>query len=111
MWLFALQVSVLEPDSGISISTVPLTVTRTGSFGTATVTWTISAVSSSPGADIMDIGANAGQVVIPNGANSGSFLFTVRPDDTPEVDEQFLVTLITVNEGNQMILSQNQQVK
>lgn len=98
-----------EPDSGIS--TVALTVTRTGSFGTATITWTIGAISSSPGASITDIGANAGQVVIPNGANSNSFLFTVRPDDTPEVDEQFLVTLIIVTEDNQMILSQGQQVR
>lgn len=97
-----------EPDSGIS--TVALTVTRTGSFGTATITWTISAVSSSPGASILDIGANAGQVVIPNGGNTNTFFFTARPDDTPEVEEQFLVTLITVTENNQMILSQDQQV-
>jgi hypothetical protein len=43
-------------------------------------------------------------VVIPNGVNNSTFLFTVVADDMPEVDEQFLVTLITVNEPNQMIV-------
>lgn len=93
-----------EPDN--AISTVALNVTRTGSFGTATITWTISPVSSSAGASVLDIGSTAGQVVIPNGQNSNSFLFTVVADDIPEVDEQFLITLITVNEPNQMIRPQ-----
>ena len=93
-----------EPES--AISTVALTVTRTGSFGTATITWTISPISSSVGATVQDTGGTAGQVVIPNGGNSNTFLFTAVADDVPEVDELFLVTLIAVNEPNQMILPQ-----
>lgn len=92
-----------EPDD--SPSTIDLTVTRTGSFGRATITWAVSS-SASVGADVMDIGANAGRVVIPNGANTAMFPFTIRPDNTPEVDEMFVVTLISVNEPNQMILPQ-----
>lgn len=91
-----------EPDSGAS--TVNLSVTRTGSFGTATITWAISPSASSTGASVTDIGANAGVVVIPNGANSAVFPFTVRADDTPEIDEVFVVTLLLTSEANQMIL-------
>lgn len=87
------------------ISTVALNITRSGSFGTATITWSISASASTPGASVADIGVSAGQVVIPNGANRASFQFSALADDTPEIDEQFLITLIAVNEANQMILS------
>ena len=83
-------------------------MTRTGSFGVATVTWTISPVANSVGASVLDLGVTAGQVVIPNGANNGSFLFTLVADDVPEVDEEFLVTLITVTESNQMIVESQQ---
>lgn len=99
-----LQVSVAELDN--LLSTIDLNVTRTGSFGTASITWAISASANSPGASILDIGSNAGLVVIPNGANSAVFPFIVRPDDIPEVDEMFVVTLILVSEANQMILPQ-----
>ena len=88
------------------VSTGDLNVTRSGSFGTATITWTVSPSANSQGAQLSDIGANAGQVVIPNGGNSGVFSFTIRPDTIPEVDELFLVTLILVSEPNQMILPQ-----
>ena len=93
-----------EPESGTS--TVDLTVVRSGSFGTATITWAISPSAASPGANIADIGANAGVVVIANGANSATFPFTVRADETPEINEAFVVTLILVTESNQMILTQ-----
>lgn len=83
-----------------------LTVIRTGSFGTATITWAISASAGSTGASVMDVGASAGVVVIPNGADTATFPFTVRPDDTPEIDETFVVTLLLVNENNQMIRTQ-----
>ena len=102
--LHVLQVTVSEPDS--SIAAVSLNVSRIGSFGTATITWTISASSSTEGASVTDLGSNAGLVVISNGENSATFSFTAVADDIPEVDEQFLVTLITVNEPNQMILTQ-----
>lgn len=94
--------SVPEPPT--LLSTVNLNVTRSGSFGTATITWTITPSANSQGAEVSDIGVNAGQVVIPNGANSAVFPFTVRPDTTPEVDELFVVTLVLVTETNQMIL-------
>lgn len=98
------QVSVPEPEN--SATTIDLTVTRTGSFGTATITWTISPSSSTPGAEITDIGANAGIVIIPTGSNTAAFQFTILPDDIPEIDEGFMVTLLQVSEPNQMILPQ-----
>ncbi len=104
MCMLLLQVSVPEPLT--LVSTVDLNVTRSGSFGTATITWTVSPSAGSQGAEISDIGANAGQVVIPNGASSAVFAFTVRPDTIPEIDELFLVTLVLVSEPNQMILPQ-----
>lgn len=93
-----------EPEA--SPSSIDLMVSRTGSFGTATITWAITPSANSPGADILDIGVSAGVVVIPNGANTAVFQFIVRPDDRPEVDEVFLVSLILVTEQNQMILPQ-----
>ena len=98
------QVPLQEPLT--SIATVNLNVTRSGSFGTATITWTIAPAANSQGAEVQDIGVNAGIVVIPNGDNSAVFPFTARPDTTPEVDELFVVTLAAVTESNQMILPQ-----
>ena len=89
-----------EPETLPSL--LDLNVTRSGSFGVATITWAISSQS----ADSSDIGSTAGQVVIANGANSALFQVPIEPDDVPEVNETFIITLIIVNEQNQMILQQ-----
>ena len=84
---------------------------RSGSFGPATITWTISPSLNNRGATISDIGSNAGVVIIPNGANNATLQFTALPDDVPEVDEMFIVTLLQVTETNQMIRSEEVQLQ
>lgn len=56
--------STSEPDSGFI--TLSLTIVRTGGFGTATVTWTTSAVGDST-FDASDVGVVAAQKTINNG--------------------------------------------
>lgn len=56
--------STSEPDDGFI--TLSLTIIRTGGFGTATVTWTTSAVGDST-FDASDVGVAAAQVTINNG--------------------------------------------
>ncbi len=89
-------------------SSVNLNITRTGSFGTATITWSISPFSS--GATISEIGVSAGVVVIPSGANTASIEVIVLPDDLPEINENFTITLLQVAESNQMILPEQVNV-
>ena len=89
--------SVEEPAS--SPLSVSLTVTRSGSYGLAEVTWAITTVS----ADFTDIGATSGVVTIPHGSSSAQLDVIVLPDDMPEIAEVLLITLITVNQNSQMI--------
>ena len=89
--------NVNESQSGLTF--VTLTLVRTGSFGTATVTWAVQPQT----ALLMDVGQSSGIVVIPNGVDTASFQIPIVADDVPEVDELLLVTLLTVAERNQRI--------
>ena len=89
-----------ESDSAVAFLT--LNVERSGSFGLATVIWSVSP----QGASLTDLGLSAGRVIIPNGGNNASFQIPVLPDDQPEVDETFTVSLIAVMEANQMIFTE-----
>lgn len=97
--MMLLQVSVSELDSGIAFAI--LNVQRSGSFGMATITWSVR-----PQEALADIGLSAGIVVIPSGDNAASFQIPILPDDEPEIDETFTVSLIVVMENNQMIFTQ-----
>ena len=80
-------------------SRVSLTVSRSGSYGLAEVTWLVTPQS----ADITDVGATTGFVSIPDGANSAQLEVDILPDDLPEVEELFVVTLVTTNQDSQRI--------
>jgi len=80
---------------------VTLTLVRTGSFGDATITWTVQLQTAS----LTDIGQSSGTVTIPNGVDTASFQIPVVADDEPEVDETFSVSLLAVAETNQRISS------
>ena len=91
------QVSVEEPMT--ASSRVSLTITRSGSYGLAVVMWLVTPQS----ADITDVGATTGSVSIPDGANSAQLEVDILPDDLPEVEELFVVTLVTTNQDSQRI--------
>uniref|UniRef100_A0A1X7VF86 Staphylococcus aureus surface protein A n=3 Tax=Amphimedon queenslandica TaxID=400682 RepID=A0A1X7VF86_AMPQE len=100
----SLMASVSEPDNGFSL--VSLTIQRNGEYGDALVTWTASA-SSGSSFTTSDIGINAAQVLIPNGASSASFSISIVADDVPELDESFNVKLLSVAQVGQNIATTN----
>lgn len=97
---FHFQVSVEEPSDFPSL--VQLTLTRSGSFGAATITWVVTTFN----ADIFDIGANTGTVTFPSGSNTTQLEIFISPDDVPEIDELFTVTMVSVSPSSQRIDSQ-----
>ena len=98
--LVVLQVSVEEPETTPSM--VELTVARSGSYGTAVIIWGVTFVSVA----FDEIGSNTGTVTIPSGASEAILSISIFPDNEPEVDEEFTVSLLTVNPSNQMLLIQ-----
>lgn len=91
------KVSVEEPPT--TPTPVSLTVTRSGSYGLAEVMWAVTPLS----ADITDIGGTSGVVSIPDGANNTTLEVLILPDNVPEIDELFVVTLVTTSQANQRI--------
>lgn len=89
-----------ENDSAVAF--VTLCVERSGSFGLATITWSVRPQA----AGLTDLGSSAGTVVIANGGNTSSFQIPVLPDGDPELDETFSVSLLVVMEANQMIFTE-----
>ena len=83
-------------------STVQLTLTRTGSFGAAVITWAITPVST----DLFDVEVNTGTVTFASGSNATQLEIFISPDDEPEVDESFTVTLVAVSPNSQRINSE-----
>ena len=92
-----LQVSVEEPSD--FPSTVQLTLTRSGSFGAAVITWAVTPVS----ADLLDIEVNTGTAIFPSGSNTTQLEIFISPDDEPEVDELFTVAMVAVSPSSQRI--------
>ena len=91
------QVSVEEPPT--TATPVRLTVTRTGSYGLAEVMWAATPLST----DITDIGGTSGVISIPDSANTTTLEVLILPDNVPEIDELFVVTLVTTSQANQRI--------
>ncbi|XP_048257204.1 adhesion G-protein coupled receptor V1-like isoform X2 [Haliotis rufescens] len=75
-----------------------------GTIGAVQVSYNISAGSVTPTSTVLilataneDFGAmNNGQITIPDGAASGTIVVDIRNDDTPEIDEVFIVSLTGV---------------
>ena len=91
--------SVEEPSD--FPTTVQLTLTRSGSFGAAVITWVVTPINT----DVFDIGANTGTVTFPSGSNTTLLEIFISPDDEPEIDEVFTVTLVSVSPSSQRINS------
>lgn len=96
------QVSVEEPAS--AITPVSLTVSRSGSYGLAEITWSITAQS----ADLTDVGATTGVVTIPHGTSSAQLEVDILPDNMPEVDELFVVMLVTTSQPSSQMIHPSQ---
>ena len=58
----SLSVSIAEPDSGFG-STVALQLSRSGAYGTATITWRVMGITT----DSEDLGTSAGEDTIEDG--------------------------------------------
>lgn len=75
-----------------------------GTIGAVQVSYVIRAGSVTPTSTVLilataneDFGAmNNGQITIPDGAASGTIVVDIRNDDTPEIDEVFIVSLTSV---------------
>ncbi len=80
-------------------TSLPLNVTRSGLYDMVTVTWILTLQS----ADVTDVGATTGIVVIPHGQSSVLLTVDILADDTPEVDELFVITLVTTSPLSQRI--------
>lgn len=80
-------------------TTVQLTLTRSGSFGAALITWAITPINT----DLSDTGTNTGTVTFPSGSNTTQLEIFIFPDDEPEIDELFTVTLVAVTPSSQRI--------
>ena len=81
---------------------VQLTLTRSGSFGAALITWAISPIDT----DLSDTGTNTGTVTFASGSNTTQLEIFIFPDDEPEIDELFSVTLVAVTPISQRISSE-----
>lgn len=88
----------MEEPAEFSTS-VQLTLTRSGSFGSALITWAITTINT----DLSDTGANTGTVVFPPGSNTTELEILILSDDEPEIDELFTVTLVAVTPTSQRI--------
>lgn len=80
-------------------STVQLTLTRSGSFGVAIITWAVTPIN----ADLSDIEVNTGTVMFPSGSNTTQLEIFISPDDEPEINELFTVTMVAVSPSSQRI--------
>ena len=80
-------------------TTVQLTLTRSGSFGAALITWVITPINT----DLSDTGTNTGTVTFPSGSNTTQLEIFIFPDNEPEIDELFTVTLVAVTPSSQRI--------
>lgn len=84
---------------------VNLTIERDGSSGQATISYAIVAATSEDTFTFEDIEQQnlVGTVVMPEGESSATLTILIKADSIPEIEETFVVTLLTVAEQNQQI--------
>ena len=76
---------------------------RRGLFGSVTVPWRVTRVAGGLGdAVTADLVGESGTVTFENGVNVATLQFTVLADDTPEVDEVFVLRFDSVAGGAQI---------
>jgi G-protein coupled receptor 98 len=95
------NISVMEPADG-DLTEFSLNISRTGTFGTASLLYAVSRISSSfdPNSEVTP---NRAMVVIPDGETWVTLTLYINPDSIPELDELFEVELLQVTENNQAL--------
>eukprot|EP00118_Oscarella_pearsei_P022727 m.265821 g.265821 ORF g.265821 m.265821 type:complete len:6112 (+) comp40493_c2_seq23:779-19114(+) len=91
------DIDVSEPSSGSR--NLNLLLTRHGASGKATVTWQIEIPSGSKFSTSSDVGKSTDKVVLNDGVFQANVVVEILADNTPELDEQFIVKLTSVAEG------------
>ena len=115
------SLTAFEPEDG-GFGSLSLTLTRTGAYGTATITWMVVSITT----DSNDLGTSTDMTVIENGKRhlqiltchcihlwvsvgstqtsvSNQIIVMILNDDEPEIDETFEVQLVSVEESGQRI--------
>ena len=118
------SLTAFEPEDG-GFGSLSLTLTRTGAYGTATITWMVVSITT----DSNDLGTSSGITLIENGSRhllqilfylplytlmpvsvestqtsvSNQIVVVILNDDEPEIDETFEVQLVSVEESGQRI--------
>ncbi|CAK8694047.1 unnamed protein product [Clavelina lepadiformis] len=87
-----------EPESGIAQLVFPIT-RQFGSTGLLNVTWSISPINQAVGASNDDVTNVIGSVLVHDGQIDAEILVTISADQLPELEETFLLTLLSVNGG------------
>ena len=119
------SLTTFEPEDDGFGSSLSLTLTRTGAYGTATITWMVVSITT----DSNDLGTSSGITLIENGSRhllqilfylplytlmpvsvestqtsvSNQIVVVILNDDEPEIDETFEVQLVSVEESGQRI--------
>ncbi|XP_065175877.1 adhesion G-protein coupled receptor V1-like [Sycon ciliatum] len=98
---FASSSQNVRVNESSSAQDVNLQLTRQGSSGQAIISWSIIGVSSSFTAG--DVAATSGTVQMDDGKDTATLRITITSDAMPELDEQFLVNLTTIQPSSQRI--------